>query len=44
MIYYTSLGFAMYQPGASSLEFHFHSDESIGAPGFLISFEQIYNC
>ncbi len=37
-------GFARYQPGATSLEFHFHSDESVGLSGFLISFEQVYNC
>lgn len=36
--------FARYQPGATSLEFHFHSDESTGLSGFLISFEQVYNC
>ena len=38
------IGFARYQPGATSLEFHFHSDESIGLNGFLISFEQVYDC
>ena len=37
-------GFARYQPGATSLEFHFHSDESTNLSGFLISFEQVYNC
>ena len=42
-VYYV-IGFARYQPGATSLEFHFHSDESIGLSGFLISFEQIYDC
>jgi len=36
--------FARYQPDASSLEFHFHSDESVGSAGFLISFEQVYDC
>lgn len=39
-----NVGFARYQPGAISLEFHFHSDESVGADGFLISFEQVYDC
>ncbi|KAK7083689.1 hypothetical protein SK128_022856, partial [Halocaridina rubra] len=29
-----------FQPGATSLKFHFHSDESQGFLGFLINFEQ----
>ncbi|KAK2717564.1 complement C1s subcomponent-like [Artemia franciscana] len=35
---------AKFQPGATSLRFHFHSDESSGFAGFQISFEQIYRC
>lgn len=35
---------ARYQPGATSLSFHFHSDEASGFSGFLISFEQVYEC
>lgn len=36
-----------YQPGATSLRFHFHSDEDKGKPGhngFRITFEQVTEC
>ncbi|OXA52467.1 neuropilin-1 isoform X2 [Folsomia candida] len=35
---------AKYQPGASSMKFHFHSDEERTRTGFQIAFEQIYSC
>ncbi|XP_069974043.1 protein SpAN isoform X2 [Penaeus vannamei] len=35
---------AEYQPGATSLKFHFHSDEATGYLGFLVSFEQVTQC
>ncbi|XP_068086021.1 suppressor of tumorigenicity 14 protein homolog [Anabrus simplex] len=35
---------ALYQPGATSQRFHFHSDEENSFPGFLIAFEQVYHC
>lgn len=33
-----------FQPGATSLKFHFHSDEATGHLGFLINFEQVTEC
>ncbi|XP_068212822.1 protein SpAN-like isoform X1 [Palaemon carinicauda] len=33
-----------FQPGATSLKFHFHSDESQNFLGFLINFEQVTDC
>lgn len=38
------VGVARYQPGATSLRFHFHSDEAKERRGFLISFAQTYEC
>ena len=38
------LGTAKYQPGATSLKFHFHSDETIEKSGFKIAFEQVFDC
>jgi len=38
------LGTAVYQPGATSQRFHFHSDEANSLQGFLIAFEQVYHC
>ncbi|XP_069684280.1 bone morphogenetic protein 1-like [Periplaneta americana] len=35
---------AMYQPGATSQRFHFHSDDVNSLQGFLIAFEQVYHC
>ncbi|XP_076036503.1 neuropilin-1a-like isoform X2 [Oratosquilla oratoria] len=35
---------AEYQPGATSLKFHFHSDEKTGHTGFLVRFEQTKKC
>ncbi|XP_042239396.1 neuropilin-2-like isoform X1 [Homarus americanus] len=33
-----------FQPDATSLKFHFHSDETTGHTGFLINFEQVTEC
>jgi hypothetical protein len=35
---------ARFQPGATSLKFHFHSDEKTTFRGFQIAFEQVYSC
>ncbi|KAJ9585892.1 hypothetical protein L9F63_020455 [Diploptera punctata] len=35
---------ALYQPGATSQRFHFHSDDMNSHQGFLIAFEQVYHC
>jgi len=35
---------AKFQPGATSLKFHFHSDERHSRSGFQIAFEQISDC
>ena len=39
-----SPGVAQYQPGATSLKFHFHTDEMTNHRGFLMSFEQTTVC
>ncbi|XP_049829015.1 neuropilin-2-like [Schistocerca gregaria] len=35
---------AVYQPGATSQRFHFHSDDENNFNGFFITFEQVYHC
>ncbi|XP_063228925.1 uncharacterized protein LOC134534385 isoform X2 [Bacillus rossius redtenbacheri] len=35
---------ALYQPGATSQKFHFHSDDANSMPGFIIKYEQLYRC
>jgi hypothetical protein len=44
VIFFVCLGTSLYQPGATSQRFHFHSDEANSHQGFLIVFEQVYHC
>ena len=37
-------GVARFQPDATAIKFHFHSDEADTSKGFMATFEQIYDC